>query len=57
MLVSIFGSEVKENHLFEKLFYPVNDILDFLSSDEQIEVARLERGANNAAGRNPVFPR
>ena len=42
MLVSIFGSEVKENHLFEKLFYPVNDILDFLSSDEQIEVARLE---------------
>ena len=43
MLVSIFGSEVKDNHLFEKLFYPVNDTLDFLSSDEQIEVARLER--------------
>ena len=43
MLVSIFGSEVKENHLFEKLFYPVNDTLDFLSSDEQIEVARLDR--------------
>ena len=43
MLVSIFGSEVKDNHLFEKLFYPVNDTLDFLSSDEQIEVARLDR--------------
>ena len=43
MLVSIFGSEVKENHLFEKLFYPVNDTLDFLSSDEQIEVDRLDR--------------
>ena len=42
MLVSIFGSEVKDNHLFESLFFPVNDTLDFLSSDEQIEVARLE---------------
>ena len=43
MLVSIFGREVKENHLFEKLFYPLNDTLDFLSSDEQIEVDRLDR--------------
>ena len=42
MLVSIFGSGVKENPLFESLFFPVNDTLDFLSSDEQIEVARLE---------------
>ncbi len=42
MLVSIFGSEVKENPLFESLFFPVNDKLDFLTSDEQIEVARLE---------------
>ncbi len=43
MLVSIFGSEVKDNPLFESLFFPVNDTLDFLSSDEQIEVAKLER--------------
>ena len=43
ILVSIFGSEVKDNHLFESLFFPVNDTLDFLSSDDQIEVARLER--------------
>ena len=56
MLVSIFGREVKENHLFEKLFYPLNDTLDFLSSDEQIEVARLELERNNAAGRNPKCP-
>ncbi len=42
MLVSIFGREVKDNPLFESLFYPLNDTLDFLSSDEQIEVARLE---------------
>ncbi len=42
MLVSIFGREVKDNPLFESLFFPLNDTLDFLSSDEQIEVARLE---------------
>ncbi len=42
MLVSIFGREAKDNPLFESLFYPLNDTLDFLSSDEQIEVARLE---------------
>ena len=43
MLVSIFGKEVKDNPLFESLFFPLNDTLDFLSSDDQIEVARLER--------------
>ena len=43
MLVSIFGSEVKDNHLFESLFFPLNDTLDFLSSGDQIEVARLDR--------------
>ncbi len=43
MLVSIFGSGVKENPLFESLFFPVNDTLDFLSSDDQIEVTRLDQ--------------
>ena len=56
MLVSIFGSEVKENHLFEKLFYPVNDILDFLSSDDQIEVARLDREETTRLEEIRYFP-
>ncbi len=43
MLVSIFGRVVKDNPLFESLFFPLNDTLDFLSSDDQIEVARLDR--------------
>ena len=56
MLVSIFGSEVKENHLFESLFFPVNDTLDFLSSDDQIEVARLERELTTRLKAIPYAP-
>lgn len=57
ILVNIFGSEVKDNHLFESLFFPVNDTLDFLSSDDQIEVARLERERTTRLDAIPYAPR
>ncbi len=56
MLVSIFGSEVKDNHLFESLFFPVNDTLDFLSPDDQIEVARLDREETTRLEEIRYFP-